>query len=150
MAKCIKHISTTSLQGFVQRRKKVKHNSSNNLLMQKQAKTVTNVYTDLEVMDFILQGMGPTKEGIYRMAIQLYTLDRKRGTTLTFDNVKEHFFELNEQLARVKQLMRMASTLAVGSDQQQSDGASRMHRQQHVCAGYRCNSTPFYSWWSRT
>jgi len=78
------------------------------------AEAASNAYSDDQLVDFFLAGLRSSKQDVYRTALQLYRLERLRGTKFTLRDIEQNFFQIDEGLGRDKRQLRTEHAMAAG------------------------------------
>jgi hypothetical protein len=73
-----------------------------------EAEGDNNVYSEQQLVSFVLSGLSSAKNMKYETAIQLYNLEKENGKTFTLEAIEKKFFAINEKIARDQALTRLA------------------------------------------
>jgi hypothetical protein len=79
------------------------------------AEAAANVYSDDELVDFVLARLRSSKQTVYQTALQLYRLVRLHDKKFTLREIEQNFFQLDEGIGRDKRQLRTEHAMAAGS-----------------------------------
>jgi hypothetical protein len=82
------------------------------------AEDATNTYTDEQLVDYVFAGLHNTTKDIYKTSLQLYQLERHQGKPFSLEDIKQNFFDIDEELGRDKKILRSERALAVADHHQ--------------------------------
>jgi len=79
------------------------------------AEAATIVYSDDELVDFVLAGLRSSKQTVYQTALQLYRLERLHDKKFTLREIEQNFFQLDEGIGRDKRQLCTEHAMAAGA-----------------------------------
>jgi hypothetical protein len=116
-----------------------------------EAESAGNLYSEHDLVSFVLTGLNSSKNPKYDTALQLYRLEREHGKMLfTLEDIEKRFFSMDEQTAREKILTRIAlgnaanssNSLKRGQHYKYGKGKGRSQRKSNASANAASNGKP--------
>jgi len=96
------------------------------------AEAASNVYTNDQLVDFVLAGLRSSKLDVYRTALQLYRLERLQGTQFTLREVEQNFFQIDEGIGCDRRQTKNEHAMAAGSNAYRGNsGGGRGYSHHH-------------------
>jgi hypothetical protein len=97
-----------------------------------ESESAGNLYSEGELVSFVLTGLNYSKNLKYDTALQLYRLEREHGKmSFTLEDIEKRFFSMDEQIARDKSLTRIAMGNVANSLQRGQQHLYRNHSHQN-------------------
>lgn len=94
-----------------------------------KAESASNIYTDAELVDFVLAGLYNSKSMKFDMAVQLFHLERDNGRIFTLQDIEQKFLTIDEKTSREASLSRLATGNSARTNQQNNSRYKRGNMQ---------------------
>jgi uncharacterized protein YdcH (DUF465 family) len=116
-----------------------------------EAESAGNLYSEHDLISFVLTSLNFSKNPKYDTALQLYRLEREHGKmSFTLEDIEKRFFSMDEQTAREKILTRIAlgnatnssNSLKRGQHHKNGKGKGRSHRKSNASTNAASNGKP--------
>jgi hypothetical protein len=93
-----------------------------------EAEGVGNTYTDQNLVNFALAGLGTSKNSKYDTAVQLYNLERDSGKLYSLEDIEKKFFAIDEKISREAAKTHIAQGNVAMSQRGDRNAGNRTHQ----------------------